>query len=31
MTRPQVILIWQDLTSCWGKLEIEGLVICTEH
>ena len=24
MTRPQVTLIWLDLTSCWGKLEIEG-------
>ena len=25
MTRPQVTLFWQDLMSCWGELEIEGL------
>ena len=29
MTRPQVTLIWQDLMSRWGKLEIEGLAICS--
>ena len=26
---PQVTLIWQDLTSCLGKIEIERLAICT--
>ena len=28
-TRPQLTLMWQDLVSCWGKLELEGLAIFT--